>query len=547
MTADSQPAGPLEAPVGTDITSPALEARAPGWLATALADSAQLPQAAAPIELLLEQGREHLVGARYRLAYECFREAGQLAHEADLPAAEARAQAFLGYTASTLGHHEEAIETAMLASQLAQACPDDELLHILINNYLGVTLLWNGSHEGAEAVLAQTYERAKGLPRGEPGHGHFWQPMINRGFSEAYKRFALRHLRGQKPNPRRLQTMLDALDVHAAGRSLSAAPESRLLSGQLSWLRAWAAAWAGDAEAARTHEQALLGCSETLAQSPRLQALADWLRAELALAAGRREEALLAARKLRTRAEQIEHWPLLRISLLLKSDLHEMSGRADAALDCLRQLQQREHQLRQVSMHHRREVAALRFELRQHKREVQSLKTSAQQLQRLSMEDALTGLANRRGLELQLGEALAGRQQPEGLALYLSVVDVDRFKSVNDRHSHQVGDQVLKALAALFQQLLRSQDIAGRWGGDEFVLAFWAPDEAHAQAVTERLRRAVAQHPWGMLAEGLTVSISLGLTRAHAGDSLDALLLRSDLGMYAHKRQQPAGDAPHCV
>lgn len=547
MTADSLPAGPLEAPVGTGITSPALEARAPGWLATALAGSAQLPQAAAPIELLLEQGREHLVGARYRLAYECFREAAHQAHEADLPAAEARAQAFLGYTASTLGHHEEAIETAMLASQLAQASPDDELLHILINNYLGVTLLWNGSHEGAEAVLAQTYERAKCLPRGEPGHGHFWQPMINRGFSEVYKRFALRHLRGQKPNPRRLQTMLDALDVHAAGRCQGSAPDSLLLSGQLSWLRAWAAAWAGQAEAARAHEQTLLACSDTLAQSPRLQAMADWLRAELALAAGRREEALLAARKLRTRAEQIEHWPLLRISLLLKSDLHEMSGRADAALDCLRQLQQQEHQLRQVSMHHRREVAALRFELRQHKREVQSLKTSAQQLQRLSMEDALTGLANRRGLELQLGEALAGRLQPEGLALYLSVVDVDRFKSVNDRHSHQVGDQVLKALAALFQQLLRSQDIAGRWGGDEFVLAFWAPDEAHAQAVTERLRRAVAQHPWGMLAEGLSVSISLGLTRAHAGDSLDALLLRSDLGMYAHKRQQPTGDAPHCV
>ena len=547
MTADSIP-GPLGAPVGTGQTSPATEANAPGWLATALAGSTALPQGAAPIEALLEQGRAHLVGARYRQAYELFHRAGQQAHEADLPATEARAQAFLGYTASTLGHHEEAIEAAMLASQLAQACADDELLQILINNYLGVTLLWNGSHEGAEAVLAQTYERARCLPRGAPGHGSFWQPMINRGFSEVYKRFALRHLRGQQPKARRLQTLLDALDAHAAqAAGRAAAPASLMLSGQLSWLRAWAAAWAGQGALAREHERTLLDCNEALAESPRLQALADWLRAELALADGRREEALLAARKLRTRAELIEHWPLLRIALLLKSDLHEMSGRADAALDCLRQLQQREHQLRQVSMHHRREVAALRFELRQHKREVQSLKSSAQQLQRLSMEDALTGLANRRGLDQRLGEALAGCGPAEGQALYLSVVDVDRFKAVIDRHSHPVGDQVLKALAALFQQLLRSEDIAGRWGGDEFVLAFWAPDEAHAQAVTERLRRAVAQHPWGMLAPGLTVSISLGLTRAHPGDSLDALLLRSDLGMYAHKRQQPAGDAPHCV
>jgi len=543
MTADAtQPAAGDACLPG--LTSPALEARAPAWLASSLVAGGPQAESTAAIEQSLDQGRAHLVGGRYRQAYELFVRASQQAHAADLPAAEARAQAFLAHAAATLGHSEEGIETAMLATQLAQGCPDDELLHILVNNYLGVTLLWNGSHEGAEAVLAQTYERAKQLPRGEPDPGHFWQPMINRGFNEACKLFALRHLRGHKPNPRRLQTMLDALDAHAGARGMGLAPASLMLSGQLSWLRAWAAAWAGQLAPAREHEEALRSASGALADSPRLQALADWLRAELALAAGRREEALLAARKMRAVAERIEHWPLQRIALLLKSHLHEMSGRSDAALDCLRQLQQREHQLRQVSMHHRRDVAALRFELRQHKLEVQSLKSSAQQLQRLSMEDALTGLANRRGLELRLGEALAGAaRQPEGMALYLSVVDVDRFKSVNDRHSHQVGDQVLKALAALFQQLLRGQDIAGRWGGDEFVLAFWAPDEAQAQAVTERLRLAVRQHPWGMLAEGLSVSISLGLTRAHPGDSLDALLLRSDLGMYAHKRQQPV-DAP---
>ncbi|MCC5618979.1 GGDEF domain-containing protein, partial [Nostoc sp. CHAB 5836] len=183
-------------------------------------------------------------------------------------------------------------------------------------------------------------------------------------------------------------------------------------------------------------------------------------------------------------------------------------------------------------------VAALRFELRQHKQEVRSLKHSTEQLQRLSMEDALTApLANRRGLERRLGQALA---QPAREPLFVAVVDVDRFKSVNDRYSHQVGDQVLRVLAELFQQSLRGQDLAARWGGDEFVLAFWAPDDEQAAAVGERLKRAVAAYPWGMLATGLCVSISLGLTRSRGDDSLDSLLLRSDLGMYAEKRQQPA-------
>ncbi|QPF74779.1 GGDEF domain-containing protein [Roseateles sp. DAIF2] len=485
------------------------------------------------IEQVLERGRKDLSAARYRPAYDLFMQASQRAHDSGALASEARALALLAYAAATLGHSEEAIETAMLATQLARACPNDDTLQIKVGNYLGIALLWNGSHEGADAVLAQTYEQAKREPRSDL----FWHPQINRGLNEAYKLFALRHMARQVPQPRRLQTMLDALEAHAAVRPAAGAqPAPLMASGLGAWLRSLAAAWAGQPEQARRHEQELQEVCKRHAQVPMLTAMAHWLRAELALASGRQEEALLAARKLAALTLEINHQPLQRVALLLQADLHEMNGRADAALDCLRQQQLREHQLRQVSMHHRRNVAALRFELRQHKQEVRSLKHSTEQLQRLSMEDALTApLANRRGLERRLGQALA---QPAREPLFVAVVDVDQFKSVNDRHSHQVGDQVLKTLAGLFQQLLRSEDIAGRWGGDEFVLAFRAVDAVQAEGVVERLRRAVRLHPWETLAPGLCVSISLGLTQAQDGDDLDALLLRSDLGMYAHKRQR---------
>lgn len=483
------------------------------------------------VEQVLEQGRRDLSAARYRAAYDLFMQASQRAHDAGALASEARALALLAYAAATLGHSEEAIETAMLASRLARACPADTALGIQVGNYLGIALLWNGSHEGAEAVLAQTYEQARQDARG----GLFWHPQINRGLNEAYRLFALRHMARQAPQPRRLQTMLDTLEAHAATRPPAPEPAPLMARGLGTWLRSLAAAWAGDAAMARLHEQDLLSVCKSHTGVPMLAAMAHWLRAELALGLGRHEEALLAARQLSLLTQGIGHQPLQRIALLLQADLHEMSGRPAAALECLRQQQQREHQLRQVSMHHRRNVAALRFELRQHKQEVQSLKHSAQLLQRLSMEDALTGLANRRSLERLLGQAL---EQSTDEALFVAVVDVDQFKSVNDCHSHQVGDLVLKTLAGLFQQLLRGEDLAGRWGGDEFVLAFRAADEAQAQAVAERLRRAVLLHPWEALAPGLCVSISLGLTEARPGDDLDALLLRSDLGMYAHKRQR---------
>ncbi len=505
------------------------ELRSASWLATQSCD--EVPP---HTQELLREGRELIIVAAYRQAYALFMRASQQAHEAGHLTGEAQALALLSYAAGNLGHNEEAIETAMLATQLADI-GQDPLVSLMVLNYLGVALLWNGSHDGAQAVLTQAYDDA--LRHGRPGV--VWQPHINRCLNEAYRAVTLRQLERQRPDASRLRRLLDDFDASAEALGKAGVSASLMQQGVLQWLRALAEGWQHGAAAAEPLVQASEAMAARMPEVRLLQAMQPWLRCEMALLSDAAPAALQAARQMHASCLCIEHQPLQRIALLLSSELHERQGQAGEALACLRLLQRGEHQIRQVSMHHRRSVAALHFELRQHKQEVQHLRSNALQLKRLSMEDPLTGLLNRRGMELLLAEALAGRPE-DGSALYLSVLDVDRFKSVNDRFSHQVGDQVLRVLAELFQQSLRGQDLAARWGGDEFVLAFWAPDDEQAAAVGERLKRAVAAYPWGMLASGLCVSVSLGLTRSRGDDSLDSLLLRSDLGMYAEKRQQPA-------
>lgn len=488
----------------------------------------------------LGRGRELIFTAHYAEAYEALMRASTLAHDGPDLGEESRSLSLLAYAAAALGHNEEAIETAMLASQLADESGDTQA-RLMALNYLGVALLWNGSHEGAEAVLKPAFELARAQQRPE----QCWRPQINRCFNEAYRQVGLRHLEQRKPDPQRLLTLMEMLDERDAAER----PQSMLTQGLWLWLRAVALAWqAGAATAAAQPRQALAELCESRPEIGLLQAMQHWLDCELALLDGQPQAALQAVSGLMALSERMQQHPLQRIALRLSCDLHERQGQTAQALASLRQLQLREHRLRQVSMSHRREAAALRLELRQHKREMRSLRSDAQQLQRLSMEDPLTGLSNRRGLQQQLNAALAGHGRPERSAvLYVSMVDVNGFKAVNDHHSHHVGDQVLQTLAMLFQQQLRSQDIAGRWGGDEFVLAFWAQDDLQAQGVVTRLRDAVAGHAWGLLAPELQIGISLGLARADSDDALDELLLRSDQRMYAHKRAcqpgAPADDA----
>ncbi len=165
---------------------------------------------------------------------------------------------------------------------------------------------------------------------------------------------------------------------------------------------------------------------------------------------------------------------------------------------------------------------------------MERLESDSRLFEKLAMEDALTGLANRRALEGRLQEwlPLAAGAPP----LCLALVDVDRFKQVNDRHSHHIGDEVLKSVAAIFRHNLRDGDFAARLAGDEFVIAMPSTTLAQAEDVRARLHAAVMRHPWAALSAGLQVSLSIGLAQAQPGESVEAALTRSDPAMYSSKR-----------
>jgi diguanylate cyclase (GGDEF)-like protein len=166
--------------------------------------------------------------------------------------------------------------------------------------------------------------------------------------------------------------------------------------------------------------------------------------------------------------------------------------------------------------------------------------------QELSERDALTGLWNRRHLERRLPvllrEALTSAR-PVGIGL----VDLDHFKQINDCHSHDTGDAVLRTVARILDQVAGSEVFATRLGGEEFLAVFLDSDGPATMAACEKLRRMVESYPWSEHAAGLVVTASVGVTTAVAGDTLSTLLRRADEHLYRSKRKgrnRVTGDAP---
>ncbi|WP_333607272.1 ligand-binding sensor domain-containing diguanylate cyclase [Arsukibacterium sp.] len=134
------------------------------------------------------------------------------------------------------------------------------------------------------------------------------------------------------------------------------------------------------------------------------------------------------------------------------------------------------------------------------------LKQANQQLQQLSMQDALTGVFNRHYLDANIDQILS-RVARSGEALTMALLDADHFKSINDKLGHQVGDKVLQQLAQLIRQKSRNTDHLIRWGGEEFLLIL--EDSADAPQVLQRLLQAIRDSSWQQsgLPQPLTCSI----------------------------------------
>jgi diguanylate cyclase (GGDEF)-like protein len=218
----------------------------------------------------------------------------------------------------------------------------------------------------------------------------------------------------------------------------------------------------------------------------------------------------------------------------LASLIAERQGDLATALAHHKQFHQAQEQLSRAEAASRVRLLSLRLQTEQAQLE-------ASRLRRVSQEDPLTGLTNRRGLDEALA-ALHRRAADLAQPLCVAVLDIDHFKQVNDTHSHAVGDQVLRRVAALLKSACRGQDIAARLGGEEFVLAFENTDLAQATLVCERLRQSLEREDWSRLAAGLSVTASFGVADVSANakpadaQAADALA-RADAALYRSKRE----------
>jgi diguanylate cyclase (GGDEF)-like protein/PAS domain S-box-containing protein len=164
-------------------------------------------------------------------------------------------------------------------------------------------------------------------------------------------------------------------------------------------------------------------------------------------------------------------------------------------------------------------------------RDISDRKLYEAELTRLAVTDPVTGLWNRR----HTGELLAAdlaQAQRHGQSLTLLMVDIDHFKAINDTHGHQTGDRVLIEVARRLQDNIRSTDVVGRWGGEEFMILLRYCTLQDGVATADKLRSLIADSPIGPVG----VRISVGAATLQAGEDLDAWVARADSAMYRAKR-----------
>jgi diguanylate cyclase len=158
------------------------------------------------------------------------------------------------------------------------------------------------------------------------------------------------------------------------------------------------------------------------------------------------------------------------------------------------------------------------------------------QLGTISRTDGLTGLLNRTYWERSVSAELKRHRRHDSPAA-LMMLDIDHFKSINDRYGHLTGDEVIQNVAALLHAALREQDIPGRYGGDEFGVLLPDTDLAGAAAIAERIRSQIAAADM-QSAAGVRCGVSIGIALADGpGDDVRQWIARADRALYRAKAQ----------
>jgi diguanylate cyclase len=187
------------------------------------------------------------------------------------------------------------------------------------------------------------------------------------------------------------------------------------------------------------------------------------------------------------------------------------------------------------ALHTANEMAVVRKQVSAAERRIEQLKEELELVSQLVHEDQLTGALNRRGLEDALARE-AARAERSGANFCVALIDIDNFKRINDTFGHQVGDIVLVHLVAIIRETIRTHDLIGRYGGEEFLLLL--PDALIDEAlrVMTRLQLSVARKPLSWGNQQLVVTFSAGVAARVAGEPDEVLIRRADQALYEAKR-----------
>jgi diguanylate cyclase (GGDEF)-like protein len=167
----------------------------------------------------------------------------------------------------------------------------------------------------------------------------------------------------------------------------------------------------------------------------------------------------------------------------------------------------------------------------------QALEEANERLGQLAITDGLTGLFNHRYLHERLALEVE-RALRTGLSLTMLMIDVDHFKSYNDRHGHPAGDEVLRTVARLLREERRVNDVVARYGGEEFAILLVDVDRSAGGRLAERIRERIARHPFahGKEQPGGAITVSIGVADSPGnGGTARALLEAADAALYHSK------------
>lgn len=470
--------------------------------------------------------------SRFRRCFESSLRASQLFQALGLHGRESASLTTLAYAAGSLGRYEEAVEASLLALRLLGDGGEKTTLMSALN-YLGVTYFWSENFDEADAALASAISTAQSC---EP-HLPAFQPMLNLGFSRYFRASTERENAGKLPSLDAFnESISGCFDKFSLGGTLGMNPGLQLI-GHAMWnsLASISHSWGDNVDAA---EVSLANSRRHIAafgSSTWLYSLAQLAETELLLAKTQYDLAGESAQRTLQLAAQTEHEPLARMAHSLLGYLYESRGRPDLALQAARKRRQREQEIRSEALASRAKVVDWQLAIRSSERNLEELQVLSRQLERDSLEDPLTHVANRRRIEQKLSELLRRSNLAAEEHPCVALIDVDSFKAINDTFSHQTGDRVLVKLAQIFASQSRPSDLVGRLAGDEFVVIFGPCSFDSALSACTRIKDAVAAYQWSDIASNLRVSVSIGLAKGRIGESTESILHRSDLAMYACK------------